>query len=55
MIDKNLEVFGEYANTALVNDLRATSNGAEKKDWQLGFFHLIRLWRAILHIMAESI
>lgn len=31
MIDKNLEVFGEYANTALVNDLRATSNGAEKK------------------------
>lgn len=31
MIDKNLEVFGEYANTALVNDLRATSSGAEKK------------------------
>ncbi|CAI8877169.1 hypothetical protein [Chryseobacterium sp. IT-36CA2] len=31
MIDKNLEVFGEYANTALVNDLRATANGAEKK------------------------
>jgi hypothetical protein len=31
MIDKNLEVFGEYANTALVNDLRATSNGAEKR------------------------
>ena len=31
MIDKNLEVFGEYANTALVNDLRAASSGAEKK------------------------
>lgn len=55
MIDKNLEVFGEYANTALVNDLRATSSGVEKKDWQPGFFHLIRLWRAILPIMAESI
>lgn len=31
MIDKNLEVFGEYANTALVNDLRAASSGAGKK------------------------
>ncbi|PTT42976.1 hypothetical protein DBR28_01435 [Chryseobacterium sp. HMWF028] len=31
MIDKNLEVFGEYANTALVNDLRATADGTEKK------------------------
>lgn len=31
MIDKNLELFGEYANTALVNDLRSTENGAVKK------------------------
>ncbi|WP_326983261.1 hypothetical protein VUJ46_01565 [Chryseobacterium sp. MYb264] len=31
MIDKNLEVFGEYANTALVHDLRATQNGGQKK------------------------
>ncbi len=32
MIDKNMEVFGEYANTALVNDLRSASSGAEKKE-----------------------
>lgn len=31
MIDKNLELYGEYANTALVNDLRSTRQGAEKK------------------------
>ncbi|MDN3693613.1 hypothetical protein QWZ06_15615 [Chryseobacterium tructae] len=31
MIDKNLEVYGEYANTALVEDLRSTSQGAVKK------------------------
>lgn len=30
-LDKNLEVFGEYANTSVVNDLRATPNGAIKK------------------------
>lgn len=37
MIDKNLEVFGEYANTALVNDLRAAPNGAAKKGIAAGF------------------
>lgn len=31
MIDKNLELFGEYANTALLNDLRSAENGAVKK------------------------
>lgn len=31
MIDKNLELYGEYANTALVNDLRSTRQEAEKK------------------------
>jgi len=31
MIDKNLELYGEYANTALVNDLRSTRQGVEKK------------------------
>ncbi|RXM53208.1 MULTISPECIES: hypothetical protein [unclassified Chryseobacterium] len=31
MIDKNLEVYGEYANTVLVEDLRADSRGAVKK------------------------
>jgi len=31
MIDKNLEAFGEYANTALINDLRTTAEGAVKK------------------------
>ncbi len=31
MIDKNLEVFGEYANTGLVNDLRSSGEGAQKK------------------------
>ncbi|WP_228458700.1 TonB-dependent receptor [Chryseobacterium aureum] len=31
MIDKNLEVYGEYANSALVEDLRASSNSAVKK------------------------
>lgn len=30
-IDKNLEAFGEYANTSVINDLRATANGAVKK------------------------
>lgn len=30
-LDKNLEAFGEYANTSVVNDLRATQNGAIKK------------------------
>lgn len=30
-LDKNLEAFGEYANTSVVNDLRATSNGSVKK------------------------
>jgi hypothetical protein len=30
-LDKNLEAFGEYANTSVVNDLRATPNGAIKK------------------------
>ncbi|MDO5614765.1 MAG: hypothetical protein Q4G16_01135 [Cruoricaptor ignavus] len=28
---KNLEVFGEYANTAIVNDLRASSNNEDNK------------------------
>lgn len=28
---KDLELFGEYANTAIINDLRATSQGAVKK------------------------
>lgn len=30
-LDKNIEVYGEYANTAVINDLRATENGAVKK------------------------
>lgn len=30
-LKKNLEAYGEYANTALINDLRANSNGAIKK------------------------
>lgn len=30
-IDKNLEAFGEYANTSVINDLRATANGSVKK------------------------
>lgn len=30
-LDKNLEVFGEYANTSVINDLRATTNGSVKK------------------------
>ena len=30
-LDKNLEAFGEYANTSVINDLRATPNGAVKK------------------------
>lgn len=30
-IDKNLEAFGEYANTSVINDLRATPNGTIKK------------------------
>lgn len=30
-LDKNLEAFGEYANTSVINDLRATPNGAIKK------------------------
>nr|WP_315033183.1 hypothetical protein [uncultured Chryseobacterium sp.] len=30
-MDKNLEVYGEYANTALVADVRAISTGAVKK------------------------
>lgn len=29
-LDKNIEVYGEYANTAVINDLRATENGAKK-------------------------
>ena len=30
-LKKNLEAYGEYANTALINDLRANSNGLIKK------------------------
>ncbi|PWN59125.1 TonB-dependent receptor [Chryseobacterium viscerum] len=30
-LDKNLEAFGEYANTSVINDLRATTNGSVKK------------------------
>ncbi|MEG1589272.1 hypothetical protein [Chryseobacterium sp.] len=30
-IDKNLEAFGEYTNTSVINDLRATANGSVKK------------------------
>ena len=30
-LKKNLEAFGEYANTAIINDLRATQNGTIKK------------------------
>lgn len=30
-LDKNLEAFGEYANTSVINDLRATPNDAIKK------------------------
>lgn len=30
-IDKDLEAFGEYANTSVINDLRATANGSVKK------------------------
>lgn len=30
-LNKNIEAFGEYANTAAINDLRATPNGAIKK------------------------
>ncbi|MDO3425476.1 hypothetical protein QWT87_11295 [Chryseobacterium sp. APV1] len=30
-LDKNLEAFGEYANTSVINDLRATPNGTIKK------------------------
>lgn len=31
MLHKNIEAFGEYANTSVINDLRATSNGSVKK------------------------
>lgn len=30
-LDKNLEAYGEYANTSVINDLRAAPNGAIKK------------------------